>query len=59
MLFCPVFVFELFAAMRQKTEPTAADTVQQLRVLQKADHELYGCAPVLMISVLSSWATPG
>ena len=45
--------------MRQKQNRPAADTVQHLRVLQKADHRLYGCAPVLMISVLSPWATPG
>ena len=26
---------------------------------RKQNHELYGCAPLLMISVLSPWATPG
>lgn len=58
-MICPVFVFELFVPMRQKQNRAAADTVQHLPVFQKADRWLYGCAPVLMISVLSPSATPG
>jgi len=55
----PVFVFELFAPVRQKQNRPSAHMVQHFRVLQEANHELYGCAPVLMISVLSPCATPG
>ena len=55
---CPLFVFA-FSLPCAKNRTDLRRIRPHLRVLQKADHWPYGCAPVLMISVLSPSATPG